>query len=929
MQPFLDITAQTLLDKYGDSLSDCCIVLPNRRAGLFFKRYLAKKINKGIWAPEIFSSEDFIARVSGVEIIDNVSLLFELYGVYKNIKKEEADSFDEFSKWGQILLHDFNEVDRYLIDAENLYKNLSQVKEIENWSLNTETHTDFQKNYLKFWDLLGVLYRDFRKKLIDSGKVYQGLAYKIAADEVAGKTKNLPWKKIIFTGFNALNTAEEKIIETLLNLDKAEIIWDSDTYYLKNYSQEAGKFLRKYKSMFNKHPFTAPGSNLLTDEKNITVIGVPKNSLQAKIAGDIITEQLRTNVTIENTAIVLADESLLFPVLHSLPENIKDVNVTMGYPVKSSPVASLFQLLINLHDNSAKFQKGKSIFYHKDVINLLSHPFLNKKGDINRKIIRQLLQKNIVFVSVQLIEDSIDKKAEFEKLKPLFLPWNNITDALISFSYLIDFLKTDSLSELDSEFIFSISKIVKRITSLANQYGYISDIKSLRNIFNEFISSATLPFYGEPLQGLQLMGMLETRTLDFETVIVLSANEDILPAGKSNNSFIPFDLKRVFELPTYSDKDAIFAYHFYRLIQRAKNIYLLYNTEPDLLGSGEKSRFITQLLYELPKVNKNIKISEKIVDQKISAIVNSELTINKTPDILNKLKEKAEQGFSPSLLNIYKNCSLQFYFHLIAGLRDADEIQETIAVDTLGTVIHSVLEQLYYLYKGKILNADFITEMKSDVKVLIQKSFEKYYKTEDLFAGKNYLTFKIAVKFINDFLEKEILFIKKSEKEGKPLTLNNLEEKLTCEIVINKNFPVRLKGSADRIDNAGAATRIIDYKTGAVDDRELKVNDWDMLISDPEYSKSFQLLMYGLMYKRTYPEVTNLKSGIISFRQLSASIKPVLINGSDNLTHENLNLFEEKLKSLLEEIYNEKIPFTQTLVTENCEYCSFKSICNR
>ena len=965
MQSFLEKTVDYLHEKYGDDISELCIVLPNRRAGLFLKTHFSKKLKKTFWSPEILATEDFVALLAELEIADSTTLLFELYETVKQVGKRDLETFDEFSKWGQILLSDLNEIDRYLVDTKQLFGNLKDIKELEAWSLNSEeTLTDFQKQYLEFWRLLGEYYENFSKRLLSQHQAYQGLAYRIVADKVEERVAKHPWKKIIFAGFNALNKAEEEIIEKLLNADKAQIIWDTDSYYINNVNQEAGRFIRRYNqsgrflkgtSSDNKNDdrnIVIEEKLLSTEKKSVKIIGAAKNIAQAKVAGSLIDEIKKTDPLLQATAIVLADENLLFPVLHSLPENLKDINVTMGYPLKNTPVAGYFDLVFAMHENGLKLAQGKAnySFYHSDVVKLLSHPYtatalftVTKEYTI-RQVLQAIQQRNIVFVSLKMLASIFAEfkcEKEFEVLNGIFKQWEKPLDGINCVHYIIETLKNgivlqqdkddENKASLELEYLFAFTKIVKRIQVLMEQYPEsVGDLKTLRSILNQIVRSSTLPFYGEPLMGLQVMGMLETRTLDFENVILLSCNEDILPSGKTVNSFIPFELKRVFGLPTYSDKDSIFSYHFYRLLQRATNIHLLYNTESDALGSGEKSRFLTQLIYELPKVNPNVTVTEQLVSIPIvNNGADNKIEIEKTDLILEKLKEKSEFGFSPSLLNIYRNCSLQFYFHAVARLKEADEVEETIGADTLGNVIHEALDIFYKPFVGKKIQVADIKEMKKLVEGTTLELFKVKYSETEVSYGKNLLTLKVALKFINNFLDSEIVNIQAAEKAGTPIIIKALEQELENNITVGKQV-IKIKGKADRIDMVGSTTRIVDYKTGLVDNKELKLEEWDVIRSDSGLAKSFQLLTYAWLYQRMNPEIKeNLVSGIITFRELSAGLKPVKVNESSSLNVEVLNEFEKQLHQLVSEIMDVKSNFTQTAELDNCEYCAFKGICNR
>ena len=953
MQSFLEKTVDYLCEKYGEGISELCIVLPNRRAGLFLKTHFSKRLKKVFWSPEIYATEDFIALLAELETADSTSQLFELYETVKNVNPEQSENFNDFSKWGQILLSDFNEIDRYLIEAKQLFGNLQNIKELESWSLNSEEElTDFQKQYLNFWKLIGNYYTDFSKRLLAKNQAYQGMAYRIVADKTEQCVAKHSWKKIIFAGFNALNKAEEKIIETLVNADKAEIIWDADAYYLNNPNQEAGRFIRRYNDSGRfkniKANNTLIEETLLSEEKKtITVIGAAKNIAQAKVAGNLISELQAIHPGLQTTALVLADENLLFPVLHSLPENLTDINVTMGYPLKNTPVAGYFDLIFSMHENAFKLSKGKIpySFYHNDIIKILNHPYTaialssSDKKSI-KKAIHAIQERNIVFASQSLLSSIFTEfsfQMEWEHLQPIFEFWKTPEDAIACMHYLIDALKQGIIENLESdtkvnlelEYLFAFTKIIKRIQTLMASYHSIQDVLTLRGILNQLVRNSTLPFYGEPLMGLQVMGMLETRTLDFENVILLSCNEDILPSGKTVNSFIPFELKRYFGLPTYMDKDAIFSYHFYRLLQRATTIYLVYNTENDELGNGEKSRFLTQLLYELPKVNPHITINEKLLNVPVIPVTEEHIVIPKTIKILELLTERGVYGFSPSALNKYRNCSLEFYFQVVAGLKASDEIEENIGADTLGNSIHEVLEILYKPVLGKKLTKEHILEMQKNAENVMMIVFEKKYSKSEMSYGKNLLTLKVALKFITNFLKLELQQLEEAEKKGSSLFIKALEEELFAELEIDGKA-IKIKGKADRIDQAGSMTRIIDYKTGLAENRELKLEEWEDIRTDTKLAKSFQLLMYALMYQKMNPAITsNLLSGIISFRSLSEGLKTVKVNQVDVLDVSTLNEFEGQVKQILTDIFDPNIPFEQTTELDNCTYCLFKGVCNR
>ncbi len=725
-----------------------CIILPNKRAGVFLKKYLSETIDKPVWAPTVFAIEDFFAELSGLEQLDNTALCFELYPVYKNIKKENADPLEEFLKWAPQLIADFSEIDSYLIEGEKLFGNLSQVKELEGWSLGQEELTDFQRQYLDFWYSLGKIYKNYKEQLLNKQKGYQGLIQQIGLNKLDEKTKTFQWEHIVFAGLNALNKCEEKLLNKLLRNGKTSVIWDCDEYYFENKQQEAGKFLRRYKDLYQKKEFDAVKKNIVflneellgTESKEITITGTAKNVLQTKVAGDIIQKLIEQGGNEDDTAFVLADENLLFPTLNAVPKNINEINVTMGYPLKHSLIVELSNIVFDLHLRPAKLGKKEHIFYHKDIIKFFKHPYIkgyllqNNNYEKASQLVNAILGKSMVFVSYSFVKKVCDTEY-YSPIHKILDAWKTSEDATNCLEYLISFTaqnikeKNANNTEKGSiaiEFLSALISIVKRLRSIQEESGEKIELPTLHQLLTQLIRNTTVPFYGEPLNGLQVMGMLETRALDFENIILISANEDTLPAGKKNNSFIPFDIRRAFGLPTYADKDSIFAFHYYRLLQRAKKIHLLYNTEMTDFGSGEKSRFITQLLHELPLVNKNVTITESTLNS--SSIIHREqkIEIQKSDEVLEKLKQKLEAGLSPSSLNSYRNCSLQFYFRYIASIKEIDEVEETIGADTLGNIVHESLQQLYEPHVGKLLSAELIKQLSKNSSLIVDKTSKKY-----------------------------------------------------------------------------------------------------------------------------------------------------------------------------------------------------------
>jgi ATP-dependent helicase/nuclease subunit B len=950
MQTFLSITAHHLVEKYHDEISDISIILPSRRAGLFLKTEIAKAFGKPLWSPKIFSIEDFMASLSGLKKIDNTTLLFTFYEVYKKIEKEKAQSFDEFIYWAQVLLHDYNEIDSYLVDTVSLFAAISDVRAIDVWNISGIPPTDFQKKYLQFWQSLNVYYTALKKHLLENNIGYQGLIFRLAAENINDRLSTIT-NPLVFAGFNALSRAEEKIISTLLDSGKAEILWDADDYYVKDKNQEAGRFLRKYigkdpsenllwKSIkkSDRDQIKWNFNSLSNEAKKISVIGVPYSIGQARAAGDILKSISPDKIT--KTAVVLADEKLLIPVLNAIPETIEHVNVTMGYPLKNSAAAGLTEAFFLLQENARKLGRENDFkFYFKDIIRLLAHPVIKKLKAKNRNtaivlntIEHKIIKGNRVFIGPQEIDKIIIEYGSDSFCSMLFADWqNNAREALENISGLLEIVYGELLSDekkiqnvLETEQFALLVKVINQVKNYIQNFQAFEDIKTLKVVFNQLLAMETTPFYGEPLLGLQVMGMLETRTLDFENIILLSTNEGTLPSGKSNNSFLPYDIKKNFKLPVYTEKDAVFAYHFYRMIQRAKNIFTLYNTETDELGSGEKSRFLLQVIEELPKINPSVEITEQIVAVNLPASNKKQtLAINKQPDMLKKLTEHAEYGFSPSALTTYINCPLDFYFKYVAGLRVEQEIEETIEASTMGSFIHEALNELYKLFVGKVLEPINIDSIKPQVKTELKKAFNKKFSDNEVLKGKNFLTFHIASGFINNFLD----FEKQSlEKSKIPVMIHSLEKVIEAEKDFHlngKTIKIKFRGTADRMDASANNLRILDYKTGNVDPKELKLDDIEDLLL-PEKSKSLQLLMYSyissLNQDHNDKEIT---PGIICLKKISAGIMHLNFANNSPIDEKVLEKFENLISRVLEELFNAEIPFEHR---DGAEYCTFCKI---
>ena len=913
MKSFLQQVVDDLLKTY-DSFDNLILILPSKRAGTILRTTLANTANKTIFSPKIYSIEGFVEHISKLEAASNMEQLFTLYKAYSAMEYGEKDNFSIFSKWGQTLLQDFNEIDRYLIDAKDIFSYLANIQEINHWSLQKEK-SEIITNYIKFWNNLEPLYKAFNDLLKAKKLGHQGLIYRTACEQLKDYLANNENKTHIFLGFNALNTAESYIIQEILSKTKADIFWDSDPYFTEDPIHDAGYFIRQHQKTwpYLKGKALKGVESNYSSQKNIKIIGVPKNVSQTKYVGGLLLKLKEEDDNIlKNTAIVLGDETLLNPLLNAIPSELDTVNITMGYPLKSTPLASLFSQYLALH-----LKKDSQGWYFQQVLDFLSHPYIQilcteKEQNIATIISETIRLKNWAFINSNNLRSAIEGNDLLLSLL-FFQEEVSGTNFIQKCHQIIQILREKFVLSKDSlglEYLYKFYTLFNQLQEMVEQYAFANDLQSLESLYLEIVRHETLDFQGEPLEGLQIMGMLESRVLDFETVILTSVNEGILPSGKSNNSFIPFDLKKYYKLPTYKEKDAVYTYHFYRLLQRAKNIYLVYNTEPDVLEGGEKSRLLTQLLTD---ENKLADITEIIAAPEINPTVKVLQTITKDGDLMDLIKEHASKGFSPTSLSNYIRNPIDFYKRNLLGIDDVLEVEETVANNTFGTIVHDTLEDLYKPYLNTYLEVSMLQEMKKKIKTTVIGHFAKSFAEGDISRGKNLIAFNVVVRYIENFLKMELAEVKHHQ-----IKILGVEEKLRMNITVpGLDFPVVLKGKLDRIDEKDGLIRIIDYKTGNVTSSQVEIVEWEDTIQDYNYSKAFQLLCYAIMYNNNQP-IGKIEAGIISFKNLGSGLLKFAVKekkGSrkkdNSITQETIAHFMESIKILISEIGNPLVPFTE------------------
>jgi PD-(D/E)XK nuclease superfamily len=914
---FLDKLAAQLISDKSIILSDSIIVLPNKRAKIFLLQALKNKTPSFSFAPEIISVEDFIQEIADIRSIDAIELLFEFFEIYLAVeRKEKHNSFEQFSNWSKTLLQDFNEIDRYLLDPKHVFSYLQDIEVIKRWGIEVEDKTKLIDNYLEFWKLLPIYYEKLYVHLKNKGIGYQGLIYREAVKNISNYSNKIGHKKLIFAGFNALNQAEEKIIQYLISNNQALIYWDIDKVFINDPLHDVGLFIRKFKnswSYYNSNPFEWIADNF-SEQKNIQIIGTAKSIGQAKIASSILEEFISENptVTIDKVAIVLGDENLLIPVLQSLPASTGSLNITMGYSSKNNPIQLLISKLFKMHVNALSRNQSSYVFYYKDVLDILTNPIIESYVYASN-IVNIIKYNNYSFITQQKLFSFNDNPNKLFEL--LFQKWDQKPISILEIiSEILLIIKSnlDNDSEEDKvvkTFLYSIFKVINKLISYCSKNEYILNIETLFTFYKQVIDLAEVSFEGEPLSGLQIMGVLESRVLDFETVIITSLNEGRFPAGKTINSFIPYDVKRELGLPTYKEKDAIYTYHFYHLLQRAKNIFLLYNTESEGLDGGEKSRFITQLEVEKQE---NHNLTHQIIQPSVPNIAYMPIVIEKSESVINRLKEIATgKGFSPSALTTYVRNCIQFYYQRVLSISESEDVEENIALNTLGTIIHKTLEELYKPYINVFLSEENINQMLliSDNEVF--KQFKLIYKEGEVKKGKNLLAFEVAKRNILNFLT----FEKKLIHDGDTVKIISLETSLSRTLKDGRlPYEIKIAGNVDRIEIRNNKIRIIDYKTGKVDKNSVLLKDWNGLTLDLKNDKIIQLLCYAFMYE-AQASGFEMEAGIISFKNMKAGFLPFGIKSDKEIktviTSEILYCFKTEIIILINEILNETVPFEE------------------
>lgn len=962
MVPFLYNVAQTFYKQYGQSISRITFVFPNRRAGLFFQKYLAEIAQKPLFSPEIFTIADLFGRLSGMMQADRIEQLFTLYDIYKKISGTQ-ETFDEFLFWGEMLLNDFDDVDKYLVDAKQLFSNIQDLKEIDaGFSYLTEEQivairrfwsnfipmgeSDRKKEFIEMWQVLFELYSGLREKLYEKGLAYEGMIFREVAEKAKSKENiDLPFERIVFVGLNGHSKSEEELLRYLHKIGVADFYWDYSSPLVKDPDNKASFFIEKNKQLFPSQ-YKLVAEDIPMEKPILEVIGVPSLVGQSKAVHEvlkslIIDNQLNSEAQTLSTAVVLPEENQLLPTLYSIPREIDKINVTMGYGLSNSSISGLMDHIFDLHRN-VRITSNQTGYYFRFVLPILNHRYIKSiLPNISKELRQSIIQYNKVIVTVEdlavdpLLEQIFRPLNEWTQIAPTLRSiLANLEQSLSTYRVEKRDDETSARSlDMECEFIIEYYKTINKMEdALASVHAEMT-IDTYFKLLKKMIIGVTVPFRGEPLAGLQIMGVLETRALDFDNLVILSMNEGIFPLKKATNSFIPYNLRKGFGLPTYEHQDSIFAYHFYRLINRSKRIYLLYDTRTEGLKSGEVSRYFHQLKHLYAD---RFDIRERLAVYEVSISESDSISVTKNASIMSKLAafQTGSRSLSASSINTYLDCPLQFYFSVVEKMEEEEEITETIEANIFGSIFHSAMEWLYHPFEGKLITADLLNNIVKDDSLLthtIEQSFAKnYFKTANVrqLTGQNYLTGEIVRRYIKKVLA--------TDAKLTPFIYLQSEKRILHNYKLRSGKTVSLKGFIDRIDEVKGHTRIIDYKTGK---GVLQYKSMEQLFDKEAKDRPkavMQVFMYAYLYSIEVPKKI-LEPGIYYLRNLFASTfdpdveyKP---SRKEKFRVDDFSQYKEEFQThfdiCLEEIFDPDTPFIQTQNGKPCEWCAFTSICRK
>ena len=957
METFLKQVAHDLYNKTEGNFTKVAIVFPNKRASLFFNEYLAQESDRPIWSPTYVSISELFRQSSDLSIADPIKLVCDLYKVFQKATGSK-ETLDDFYFWGEMLIADFDDADKNMADTHALFSNLKDLNELmdnydfleegqkealsqffHNFSINQVT--ELKQRFISMWNVLGDIYAEYKALLESQSIAYEGMLYRQVIEQL--DVEALPYNKYIFVGFNVLNKVEHTLFKKLNEAGKAMFYWDYDTFYLNKTPHEAGEFIRRNLRDF---PSELPASffDNLNQPKEVTFIESPTENGQVRYLPQWIRENLTSQE--KETAVVLCNEALLQPVLHALPDNVKHINITMGFPLSQTHAYSFVNALMELHTSGYNQNNGRYLF--AEVISVLKHPYTRQLSPEAEKLEQTLTRDNRFYpLPSELKQDNV--------LELLFTPRRNNLDLC---SMLSEALKevaviyqqqaashSDAFDQLYRESLFKTYTLVNRFHTLIESKELNVQAGTFQRLLTRVMSSSSIPFHGEPAIGMQVMGVLETRNLDFRHLIMLSVNEGQLPKAGGDSSFIPYNLRKAFGMTTIDHKIAVYAYYFYRLMQRAEKVTLVYNTATDGINRGELSRFMLQFLIEwgYPVLRKQLEAAQSPQDS-------TPIIIEKTPDIMERMKSvfdirnNPKALISPSALNCYLDCPLKFYYKYVALLSAPDEVTADIDSAKFGSIFHYAAEHIYkdLTAHGKLISKENLeTLLKDEVRLqtYVDNGFKELFfnlppNEQPEYNGIQLINSAVIVKYIQQLLRNDLRYA--------PFTFIGSEQRIFENIEIctsTGDIQSRIGGIIDRIDSKGESLRIVDYKTGG--DADTPANVQSLFIPDKKRSNYvFQTFLYASIVCKKLREKNDSRlvapALLYIHRAASEKYSPVIQMGEPRKPKEPVDNFaqyegdfRENLKTLLEDIFNPDISFTQTEIEDKCAYCDFRALCKK
>ena len=939
MEPFLDQVARHYFS--AGEVEDLCFIFPNRRAVAFFRKYLGEcvaRAGRPLRVPALYTMNDFFYRLAGARQTDQVHLLLKLYECYRPLYGEKAEPLDDFIFWGGVLLSDFDDVDKYLVDPERLFTNIADFRAMQDdFSWLDERQEEairaflkhfssggrYKEEFRRIWDILLPLYRNFNASLRKKGMAYEGMVYRELAERLSGESVAdlLPEafggvRKFVFVGLNALNECEKRLLRRLRDARLAEFCWDFSSEWIRAPHNKSSKFLSEnvleFRPAFDPDPDGLPGPE-------IHVLSVPSGVGQAKQIPAILDRMGAGGI---ETAIVLPDENLLLPVLNSLPERISDINVTMGYPMSGSALSTLMDDVAALQMHLRE-KDGQWYFYHKQVWSIFSNSiFKTVAGDAGKEkaaVVRKAARYYI-------------PQSELNGL-PLF---DSIFQPVVKAPGEADARTVRALEDYQQALLGQLGVLLKDVPDMALEQDFVREyylaVGRLRDcglavlpatyfrLLSKLLSAAAVPFRGEPLKGLQVMGPLETRVLDFDKLILLSCNEGMFPRRNVAASFIPAELRRGFNLPTYEYQDAVWAYYFYRMIQRAGEVWLLYDSRTEGVKSGEESRYIKQL-----ELDFKAPVRRHVIHAGLRTPSTEE--IPKTEEDLRILGEKK---LSASLLKDYLRCPVSFYYKAVCGLKETEEINESLESNQLGNVLHGTMEKLYTV-PGGILTRKYLKQLLEGglIRDEVRQRIMRELNTFEI-AGRNIIFEEMVIRFVRKIIERDIELLDGSGRDY--LEILGLELTLETDICGH-----HFKGKLDRVDSVRPdQVRVVDYKTGLVKDADFQINEGNAgKVADAVFHAASgrerpEIALQLFIYDRLIAGEPLLRGRPVAnsiYQPARLHTHPV---ETVELNDTFLSLMETELQIMLDEMFNPEIPFRRCKSSRGtCEYCPFKTLCGK